>query len=110
MSKFLIICVFLLSFVAVSFCDLIPLPKGTYEFKSNENEKALLYVDSKSLLMLTENKVILSLDLKVDKDGNRFYYLNSKNDYMLIYFDNMCDCTIRTKNNIYFLYNTDCKK
>jgi len=110
MKKLLLVFVFLISFIAVSFADLIPMKNGTYVFKTAENENITFIVISNSLKLVTEDGATYKMTLLVNKDGDYFYFCkNKEDDYIIVTFDNWCVAMIETSNDIFFLYNSGCK-
>lgn len=111
MRRFLIIFIFIISFVSLSFSDLIKMNNGTYIFKSLSNEKVTFIVETKSLKLVTEDGSTFKLTLLVNENGDHFYFSrNKEDDYIIVRFDNTCVVTIETSNDRFFLFNSTCKE
>lgn len=105
MKKFLLAFVFLFSFVAFSFADMVPYVNGSYLFETTEHERVAVVVKDYDMSLIFGDGSVIDLKLNVDAEDNYYYFYTDGDNWILVFFDDACYGAAVTSDSKYGNYN-----
>ena len=92
--------------VTTSYSGTVPMPNGTYGFATSEGEPAVMTITGSILTMTVKGGGTHQFALKLDYEGNYYYFRRIGTTWIRVEFEGECTCSVESSDgSIFILYN-----